>query len=79
MEYYLPGQRREVFWARFRAFFYGFTIAAFVFTGLGYAWRMAQTDSEHEKVKIELNEKRQIIADLEARLGIKQSKNKRGN
>jgi hypothetical protein len=49
MKYYLPGQKKEFRWGKVRAFLYGFLIASFLFTGLGYAWRMAQTDGPHQE------------------------------
>lgn len=48
MNYYLPGQKREQRRKVFKAFLYGFVIAAFIFTGLGYAWRIAQVDDDHK-------------------------------
>ncbi len=81
MKYYFPGQKKEIFWTRVRAFLYGFCIAAFIFTGLGYAWRMIQTDQEYQDKIANITNKyinaRNRVADLEARLGIKQGKNKR--
>jgi hypothetical protein len=49
MKYFLPGQKKEFRLGKIRAFLYGFVIAALLFTGLGYAWRMVQTDGPHKE------------------------------
>lgn len=35
--------------SKIKAFVWGFAIAAFIFTGLGYAWRMGQVDGRHKQ------------------------------
>lgn len=76
--YYIPGQREWVRNSRIKSFFYGFVIAAFIFTGLGYAWRMGQTDHEYQnqiaKITAKYLDARDRIADLEAKLGVKHGK-----
>jgi hypothetical protein len=49
MDFYLPGQKKEFRWKRIKAFCLGFIIAALIFTGLGYAWRMAQTKGPYQE------------------------------
>ncbi len=40
---------------RIKAFLAGFVIAAFIFTGLGYAYRMRQVDGPHKDQVLKLN------------------------
>jgi len=79
--YYIPGQKEWVRSGRIKAFLLGYVIAAFIFTGLGYAWRMAQVEEEyHEriaKITAKYLDARDRIADLEARLGIKKGKGRK--
>jgi hypothetical protein len=49
MNYYLPEQKKKFRWAKIKAFILGLIISAFIFTGLGYAWRMAQTNGPHQE------------------------------
>jgi len=41
-KYFFPGERKMIRNSKIRAFLWGFFIAAFLFTSLGYWWRMAQ-------------------------------------
>ena len=67
--YHIPGQREYIRNRRIKAFLLGFVIAAFVFTGLGYAWRMKQTDQPHREQVLKLNAQ---ILDMRERLASKE-------
>lgn len=81
---YFPGQKSWIRNKKIKAFLWGFFIAAFLFTSLGYAWRMVQIDASVEMRERHIAytnsrflDAREKIADLEARLGICQGKNKK--
>jgi len=68
-QYFLPGQKKDIRNRRIKAFLLGFFIAAFLFTGLGYAWRMKQTDQPHRDQIVKLNAQ---ILDMRDRLAAKE-------
>lgn len=45
---YFPGQKKIIRRSKVKAFILGFIIAAFIFTGLGYSWRIVQVEDEYE-------------------------------
>lgn len=67
--YHIPGQREYIRNRRIKAFLFGFVIAAFLFTGLGYGWRMIQTDQPHKDQILKLNTQ---ILDMRDRLAAKE-------
>ena len=67
--YHVPGQREYIRNRKIKAFLLGFFIAAFLFTGLGYAWRMKQTDQPHRDQIVKLNAQ---ILDMRERLASKE-------
>ena len=77
LRYDFPGVRTRLRMALFKGFVCGFLIAAFLFTGLGYAWRMY-----HDRLIVQNYESaRDRVASLEATLGmiIKESNAMKGN
>ena len=67
--YCIPGQREWLRNRRIKSFLTGFFIAAFLFTGLGYAWRMKQMDGPHKEQVLKLNTQ---ISDMKNRLAAKE-------
>lgn len=67
--YCIPGQREWLRNRRIKSFLTGFFIAAFLFTGLGYGWRMKQTDQPHKDQVLKLNNQ---ILDMRDRLAAKE-------
>lgn len=50
-------ERNQVSKGKFNAFMWGFVIAAFIFTGAGYAWRMVQVEPLEDRI-VKLTEQR---------------------
>jgi len=67
--YFVPGQREYIRNRRIKAFLTGFVIAAFIFTGLGYSYRMRQVDGSHKDQILKLNAQ---ILDMRDRLAAKE-------
>lgn len=67
--YQIPGQREYFRNRKIKAFLLGFVIAAFLFTGFGYGWRMKQTDQPHKDQILKLNAQ---ILDMRDRLAAKE-------
>jgi hypothetical protein len=66
LRYDFPGVRKRLRVALFKGFIGGFLIAAFIFIGLGYAWRMYQ-----DRLIVQNYESaRDRVANLEATLGM---------
>jgi len=76
--YSIPGQREHIRNKKIKACFIVFIVTAFIFTGLGYTLRYIQVNDLHEeqvaKIMAKYISARDRVADLEARLGIKQKK-----
>lgn len=73
--HYFPWQKKEIIKARIKAFLYGFVIAALIFCGLGYQWRLYHEKEivrELDDLRIRINKMHEALGDAEAKKAIKE-------